>query len=297
MNTERLVSMVSQISFFLESQPVREAAVAGVLDRRGRFRDSRTRRAVVTHIEAGGEGLRELVRAAIVRLAAEIPEPMSQVCRIDSNFVIEIRLCNSTTSTEKFEHHLNARDNSANNSKLRRSIHGNDPRKRRRRSRRTIQSACWPRNAPSRAGLQPLAGSTGGAGIHLCIGMAYGFSVFWLPLSRAIGISKSVACPADMSLVAGIIHDDLRLEDQLAGLDVHAVLRLPRRRGGDLGRLARARRPAQGGLRRGDRAGAAASCYRRIGVYMHQLWLMWLGAGRASAASALGSATSRRCRR
>src|SRR4029078_12316696 len=24
--------------------------------------------------------------------------------------------------------------------------------------------------------------------IHLCIGMAYGFSVFWLPLSRAIGL-------------------------------------------------------------------------------------------------------------
>src|SRR5262249_21449478 len=37
--------------------------------------------------------------------------------------------------------------------------------------------------------------------IHLCIGMAYGFSVFWLPLSRAIGINKSVACPADMSFV------------------------------------------------------------------------------------------------
>src|SRR5258708_6043953 len=37
--------------------------------------------------------------------------------------------------------------------------------------------------------------------IHLCIGMAYGFSVFWLPLSRAIGISKSAACPADMTLV------------------------------------------------------------------------------------------------
>jgi hypothetical protein len=37
--------------------------------------------------------------------------------------------------------------------------------------------------------------------IHLCIGMAYGFSVFWLPLSRDIGISKSNACPADMSLI------------------------------------------------------------------------------------------------
>ena len=30
--------------------------------------------------------------------------------------------------------------------------------------------------------------------IHLCIGMAYGFSVFWLPLSKAIGITAPVAC-------------------------------------------------------------------------------------------------------
>ena len=37
--------------------------------------------------------------------------------------------------------------------------------------------------------------------IHLCIGMAYGFSVFWLPLGRAIGIAegldKAVPCPGD----------------------------------------------------------------------------------------------------
>src|SRR5262245_54463462 len=32
--------------------------------------------------------------------------------------------------------------------------------------------------------------------IHLCIGMAYGFSVFWLPLSKALGITESVPCPA-----------------------------------------------------------------------------------------------------
>src|SRR5208337_4247120 len=31
--------------------------------------------------------------------------------------------------------------------------------------------------------------------IHLCIGMAYGFSVFWLPLSRAIGGKTALACP------------------------------------------------------------------------------------------------------
>src|SRR3954469_8364134 len=38
--------------------------------------------------------------------------------------------------------------------------------------------------------------------IHLCIGMAYGFSVFWLPLSKAIGLTAAQACPKDMSLFA-----------------------------------------------------------------------------------------------
>src|SRR6201991_4382531 len=37
--------------------------------------------------------------------------------------------------------------------------------------------------------------------IHLCIGMAYGFSVFWLPLSRAVGGSKALACPAGSGIV------------------------------------------------------------------------------------------------
>src|ERR1700694_5210701 len=31
--------------------------------------------------------------------------------------------------------------------------------------------------------------------IHLCIGMAYGFSVFWLPLTKALGVTASKACP------------------------------------------------------------------------------------------------------
>src|ERR1700748_2800704 len=38
--------------------------------------------------------------------------------------------------------------------------------------------------------------------IHLCIGMAYGFSVFWLPLSKAVGITESIKCPDDMGLWA-----------------------------------------------------------------------------------------------
>src|ERR1700735_5822960 len=31
--------------------------------------------------------------------------------------------------------------------------------------------------------------------IHLCIGMTYGLSVFWLPLSLAIGLTAPKACP------------------------------------------------------------------------------------------------------
>ena len=46
------------------------------------------------------------------------------------------------------------------------------------------------------------------------------------------------------------VHDDLRLESREHGLDVHAVLRAARRLGRDLGRLARACRPAQGRCRR-----------------------------------------------
>jgi hypothetical protein len=38
--------------------------------------------------------------------------------------------------------------------------------------------------------------------IHLCIGMAYGFSVCWLPLTRAVGIDQPVPCPAEMGLLA-----------------------------------------------------------------------------------------------
>src|SRR5438309_11364784 len=37
--------------------------------------------------------------------------------------------------------------------------------------------------------------------IHLCIGMAYGFSVFWLPLSHAIGVKEAVAAPASASWI------------------------------------------------------------------------------------------------
>lgn len=37
--------------------------------------------------------------------------------------------------------------------------------------------------------------------IHLSIGMAYGFSVFWLPLSKSIGITEAVLAPEGISFI------------------------------------------------------------------------------------------------
>ncbi|MBV8380436.1 MAG: MFS transporter, partial [Paucibacter sp.] len=43
--------------------------------------------------------------------------------------------------------------------------------------------------------------------IHLCIGMAYGFSVFWLPLSKALG-AGAAACGKDVSVLAELFASD-----------------------------------------------------------------------------------------
>jgi MFS family permease len=37
--------------------------------------------------------------------------------------------------------------------------------------------------------------------IHLCIGMAYGFSVFWLPLSKALGLKEAIKCGPDVGFL------------------------------------------------------------------------------------------------
>jgi MFS family permease len=113
--------------------------------------------------------------------------------------------------------------------------------------------------------------------IHLCIGMAYGFSVFWLPLSRAIGLTGSKSCP-DMSLAQELFTTtcDWRIASLgwmytlfFVVLGVAAAVW-----GGWLERAG----PRKAGV-------VAAVCWcgglvlGAIGVYVHQLWLMWLGSG------------------
>jgi MFS family permease len=113
--------------------------------------------------------------------------------------------------------------------------------------------------------------------IHLCIGMAYGFSVFWLPLSRALGIDRSVECPG-MGLGQALFTTtcDWRIADLgwmytlffvFLGLSAATF-------GGWLERVG----PRKAGF-------VSALCWcgglliSALGVIYHQLWMLWIGSG------------------
>ena len=114
--------------------------------------------------------------------------------------------------------------------------------------------------------------------IHLCIGMAYGFSVFWLPLTRVVGIDHSVAAPADASLPARLVSTVWDWDKPLLGwlytlffvfLGSSAALF-----GTWLERV---------GPRKAAFVSACCWCggllLSALAVRLHQLWLLWLGAG------------------
>ena len=114
--------------------------------------------------------------------------------------------------------------------------------------------------------------------VHLSIGMAYGFSVFWLPLSKAIGVSQPVPCPADMSVFGQLVTTTCDWKISMLGwmytlffvfLGSSAAIF-----GGWLERVG----PRKAGV-------VAAFCWgggffiSALGLKYHQLWLMWLGSG------------------
>jgi MFS family permease len=114
--------------------------------------------------------------------------------------------------------------------------------------------------------------------IHLCIGMAYGFSVFWLPLSKSIGIDKSVACAADSSFFSEMFTTSCDWKISTLGwmytlffvfLGLSAAIW-----GGWLERAG----PRKAGV-------VAAFCWcggmllSALGIYLHQFWIMLIGSG------------------
>ena len=114
--------------------------------------------------------------------------------------------------------------------------------------------------------------------IHLCIGMAYGFSVFWLPLTRVIGIGNSVPPPPGTGIASMLVTTvwDWRVSDVTILYTLFFVF------------LGSAAAIWGGWLERVGprRAGVLATvCWcgglaiSALGVQLHQLWLMWLGSG------------------
>jgi len=114
--------------------------------------------------------------------------------------------------------------------------------------------------------------------IHLCIGMAYGFSVFWLPLSKALGIKESIKCGPEVGFFQELFVTNCDWKVSTLGwmytlffvfLGIAAAIW-----GGWLERAG----PRKAGV-------VSAICWcggmviSALGIQTHQFWLMILGSG------------------
>lgn len=71
MDVEHLVNMANDIGNYFSSDPDRAAGVAGMVDHIERFWEPRMRKQIGAHLDAGGDGLSDIARAAIGELAAK----------------------------------------------------------------------------------------------------------------------------------------------------------------------------------------------------------------------------------
>ncbi|WP_374701944.1 OFA family MFS transporter [Ideonella sp. B508-1] len=114
--------------------------------------------------------------------------------------------------------------------------------------------------------------------IHLCIGMAYGFSVFWLPLSKAIGIKEALKCSPEVGFFQQLFTTSCDWPIATLGwmymlffvfLGLSAAIW-----GGWLEHAG----PRKAGV-------VAAVCwgggmlFSALGIHQHQFWMMVLGSG------------------
>lgn len=75
---DKLIYMANQIAREFAGQRPREAADA-TWDHLWHFWDPRMRQMILAHLDAGGEGLSDIARAAVARLAAPVePEPQTE---------------------------------------------------------------------------------------------------------------------------------------------------------------------------------------------------------------------------
>ncbi len=114
--------------------------------------------------------------------------------------------------------------------------------------------------------------------IHLCIGMAYGFSVFWLPLSKAIGIKDAVKCGPDVGFWAQLFTTSCDWQISTLGWMYTLFFVLLGTSAATWGGWLERAGPRKAGV-------VSAACWcggmllSALGVYLHQFWLMIVGSG------------------
>jgi len=114
--------------------------------------------------------------------------------------------------------------------------------------------------------------------IHLCIGMAYGFSVFWLPLSKALGIKDAIKCGPDVGFFAQLFTTSCDWQISTLGWMYTLFFVLLGSSAAVWGGWLEHAGPRKAGV-------VSALCWcggmliSALGVYLHQFWMMILGSG------------------
>ena len=114
--------------------------------------------------------------------------------------------------------------------------------------------------------------------IHLCIGMAYGFSVFWLPLTKSVGITTSVPYPEGITFLQKLFSTQYDWDKPMLGWMYTLFFVFLGSSAALFGRWLEQAGPRKAGF-------ISALCWcgglaiSSFGVYIHQLWMLWLGAG------------------
>jgi len=114
--------------------------------------------------------------------------------------------------------------------------------------------------------------------IHLCIGMAYGFSVFWLPLSRSLGVTESVSCAANSGFFTELFTTSCDWRISTLGWMYTLFFVLLGSSAAIWGGWLERAGPRRAGV-------VSAFCWcggmviSALGIYLHQFWLMLLGSG------------------
>jgi len=114
--------------------------------------------------------------------------------------------------------------------------------------------------------------------IHLCIGMAYGFSVFWLPLSKALGIKEAIKCGPDVGFFGQLFTTTCDWQISTLGWMYTLFFVLLGSSAATWGGWLERAGPRKAGV-------VSAVCWcggmliSAMGVYLHQFWMMILGSG------------------